>query len=509
MNRPPTARDDENSGYRPGSLWRCEAGDFVALRTATGQAVWQARHFVSALLDQLHGPRPLAAYAMTRLAAGVVTPCLDVVRPADGATATIGFTAAGRFDRAAFARFLGDAAGRVTRWYDQSGHERHATADVATAPALTLSAAPTLVFDSVDAPGQPARRCFMEIPDGLRVRLDSCSAFACGRSLSSLKPSVFFQLGGPGTPAPVIVGGCLPGSPQVSASFGAVLAPSGRLPTQALRVAGVTILPDRAHVIHDDDGFTTLAVTPDASFAGIARGGLIGGCDAGLTGHVELASLVVLDGPVFGPGDPNHDAIRACQYAAMGIVPQIRDLYVADGDSITEGIGASHGASYPRQMEALLGHAWRIHNCGISGDTLAGRDQAYAARIAPFCDPRAARRVLSIFAATNDLALGADAASLAAHLRSYCARARATGFRVIVATTLPRPDLSPGQGRQLHAHNAFIRQDWRGFCDGVADVAADPVFAGTAIYADGLHPTSLGHAHIAQIMAGAVDALAR
>lgn len=501
QRRPPGLHDDGEAGYRPGSLWRCDTGAFVALRATPGHAVWRARAFVPGVLDQLRGPRPLAAYGMTRLATGAAQPCIDVVRPGDNAVATIGFAADGTLDRAALARFLGDSTGRVIRWHDQSGHGLHATARHATAPAIALGRADALVFDSSDADR------FMDIPPGLTVRLDHGSAFACGRSTSSQKPSIFLQLGAPGSPRSLVLGGCLPGSNHVAALIAGRPASSGGAPTQARRVVGVTTQPDRVHVIHDDRGFTTLGPVD----AAILHGGIIGGCDLGLSGFVELSSVIVLDGPVFGPGDPNHDAIRACQYAALGIVPQIRDTYVADGDSITEGMGASHGDNYPRQMEALLARPARIHNCGLSGDTLDGRRRNYPALIAPLFDPHARRNVVSIFAGTNDLALGADAATLAGHLRAYCAQARATGFKVVAATTLPRPDLFPAQQRHLHAHNTFLRQEWPGFCDGLADMADDPDLAtGTsdrAYYVDGLHPTSLGYAHIAQIMAQAVNDL--
>lgn len=107
--RPPGPHDDSEAGYRPGSLWLCDAGAFVALRATPGHAVWRARAFVPGVLDQLRGPRPLAAYGMTRLAATAPSPCIDVVRPGDKAVATIGFAADGTLDRAALARFLGDS----------------------------------------------------------------------------------------------------------------------------------------------------------------------------------------------------------------------------------------------------------------------------------------------------------------------------------------------------------------------------------------------------------------
>ncbi len=40
------------------------------------------------------------------------------------------------------------------------------------------------------------------------------------------------------------------------------------------------------------------------------------------------------------------------------------------GDSITQGVGAEKGKSYPSQLQALLGDKWKVANFGVSGRTL-------------------------------------------------------------------------------------------------------------------------------------------
>ena len=40
------------------------------------------------------------------------------------------------------------------------------------------------------------------------------------------------------------------------------------------------------------------------------------------------------------------------------------------GDSITQGVGAVKGKSYPSQLQALLGDKWLVRNFGVSGRTL-------------------------------------------------------------------------------------------------------------------------------------------
>jgi lysophospholipase L1-like esterase len=40
------------------------------------------------------------------------------------------------------------------------------------------------------------------------------------------------------------------------------------------------------------------------------------------------------------------------------------------GDSITQGVGAEKGKSYPSQLQELLGDKWKVGNFGVSGRTL-------------------------------------------------------------------------------------------------------------------------------------------
>jgi lysophospholipase L1-like esterase len=40
------------------------------------------------------------------------------------------------------------------------------------------------------------------------------------------------------------------------------------------------------------------------------------------------------------------------------------------GDSITQGVGAAKGMSYPTQLQGMLGDGWKVGNFGVSGRTL-------------------------------------------------------------------------------------------------------------------------------------------
>ena len=48
------------------------------------------------------------------------------------------------------------------------------------------------------------------------------------------------------------------------------------------------------------------------------------------------------------------------------------------GDSITQGVGAEKGKSYPSQLQALLGDGYKVGNFGVSGRTLLSKgDKPY------------------------------------------------------------------------------------------------------------------------------------
>lgn len=77
---------------------------------------------------------------------------------------------------------------------------------------------------------------------------------------------------------------------------------------------------------------------------------------------VPLAILFTALGSMLYAGDPMAP-IKPADYQAPVRV-------VCIGDSITEGIGADEGKSYPSQLQELLGPKWEVLNCGLSGRTL-------------------------------------------------------------------------------------------------------------------------------------------
>jgi lysophospholipase L1-like esterase len=77
------------------------------------------------------------------------------------------------------------------------------------------------------------------------------------------------------------------------------------------------------------------------------------------TRMLHLAAILSMNALAAGPMDP----VKPASYKAPVNVACI-------GDSITEGVGAAEGQSYPSQLQAMLGDKWKVGNFGVSGRTL-------------------------------------------------------------------------------------------------------------------------------------------
>ena len=73
------------------------------------------------------------------------------------------------------------------------------------------------------------------------------------------------------------------------------------------------------------------------------------------------------------------------------------------GDSITAGVGAARGESYPSQLGKMLGQSWEVRNFGVSGSTLLNRgDKPYQKEKAFLAALQYQPQVVIIMLGTND-----------------------------------------------------------------------------------------------------------
>jgi lysophospholipase L1-like esterase len=231
-----------------------------------------------------------------------------------------------------------------------------------------------------------------------------------------------------------------------------------------------------------------------------------------------------------GPGDATFgDAGAFGPPMALSVVltgvevyaPRPVNSVVAVGDSITDGMGAAPGESWPDVLGARLldtggETTMAVLGAGISGNRLIadGGPQHGDVPLARFDRDVAAAGgatdvVLSI--GTNDIAAGRAAADVVAGLRAFAERARAAGKRVFLTTVTPSaagPHGSPAAVAARQELNAWVRTHGPAYADGIFDFAAavaDPAHPDRLAPAfdagDGLHLSAAGY----RALAAAVD----
>jgi hypothetical protein len=180
---------------------------------------------------------------------------------------------------------------------------------------------------------------------------------------------------------------------------------------------------------------------------------------------------------------------------------------VIDGNSIAAAYSSNSNCIENGIIDAGLQQS-DIFNVAISGRTTRQLITGALAKVDAVYLPSLGDKNICIFwEISNDLALFPSwtAEQAFAAVKSYCVSRKAVGWKVVVATCLPRI----GQGidtvdieeRRLGV-NQYIRDAFAGgedWVDAVADVGADPIMGNVSTcsnksyYPDGTHPTVLGH----------------
>lgn len=179
-----------------------------------------------------------------------------------------------------------------------------------------------------------------------------------------------------------------------------------------------------------------------------------------------------------------HGALPAQQ------ITSTTKTFIADGDSITRGVTTVGPLGYPSYI--VLNNTWKYSNLGTAGLTLL-QAVTQAPLTTDLLLPTQAPGILLVWAGTNDIKVSGTAPEIVANMvDSYAALRRKTGLRVLMATMIDRTGVSS----QKNSLNAFLRQNWGLFADGLVDIAADPNLgcdacnANTTYFSDTTHPTT-------------------
>jgi hypothetical protein len=177
---------------------------------------------------------------------------------------------------------------------------------------------------------------------------------------------------------------------------------------------------------------------------------------------------------------------------------------IFDGNSIPYGMntGNTLGTIFGPEAIASLGYTaydWKM--VAFPGQNTLQMQSAYAARVAPLYDSRLLSKYNVLFAheITNSLLNGGyTAAQVESQLSGYVSAAHATGFKVVLATCLPRTSAGANFETDRQAVNAWLLAGNSG-ADAIADFGGDATIgvqaaaSNTTYYADGTHPTDLTH----------------
>ncbi len=175
---------------------------------------------------------------------------------------------------------------------------------------------------------------------------------------------------------------------------------------------------------------------------------------------------------------------------------------LALGDSLTAGYMLPARASFPAQLEAALskrGHAVRVINAGVSGDTAAGG----LARLDWALGDKPDIAIVELGA--NDMLRGLDPVRTEAVLDQIITRLKAEKVRVLLAGMLASPSLGKEYKARFDAiYPALAKKHGVGlypfFLQGVA---SDPKLN----LPDGMHPNEAGVARIVEGILPSVEAL--
>lgn len=186
-----------------------------------------------------------------------------------------------------------------------------------------------------------------------------------------------------------------------------------------------------------------------------------------------------------------------------------------EGDSITAWPPTTTG--FPELTRTVFSPYSATPNFAIGGETISSL-VSRAATTDSYYDATRRFNVLVVEIGTNDIWAGRTTTQVFDDLKAYCDARQAVGWKVVVATILPRLDavaVSVGFNAKRATVNAAIRSD-TSFYDALADIGdtgttmgADTAPNDETLYETGkTHPTNpVGHALLGAIFKAAVKTL--
>jgi lysophospholipase L1-like esterase len=161
-------------------------------------------------------------------------------------------------------------------------------------------------------------------------------------------------------------------------------------------------------------------------------------------------------------------------------------VVLAFGDSLTAGVGASPGESYPARLEALIGR--KVVSSGVPGETSADG----LARLPSALD-EAKPQLVILCEGGNDFLQKLDEAKAADNLRAMVRLAQSRGAQVVLIA-VPKPGLLPSPADFY----ATVAKEFRVPHE---ESALRKILTDNALKSDLVHPNAAGYARLAESIA--------
>ena len=161
-------------------------------------------------------------------------------------------------------------------------------------------------------------------------------------------------------------------------------------------------------------------------------------------------------------------------------------VVLAFGDSLTAGVGANPGESYPARLEALIGR--KVVSAGVPGETSA----AGLARL-PAALEEAKPQLVILCEGGNDFLQKLDEAQAASNLRAMVRLAQSRGAQVVLIA-VPKPGLlpSPADFYAAIAKELAVPNE---------ESALKKILTDNSLKSDLVHPNAAGYARLAEAVA--------
>ncbi len=177
-----------------------------------------------------------------------------------------------------------------------------------------------------------------------------------------------------------------------------------------------------------------------------------------------------------------------------------------DGDSISAGVGSSPANGPDAQFFRRLDRPARLGDIAAGGRPVSECLRLFPTLVEPRYVAQAPFNLIVFHAGDNDIVLGRDAEATYQAFTAYVAAAHRQGWKVIVSTELPRPDLPATRQVELEHYNRFLIANHAG-ADKVVDLAETPRLVdphdrvASGLYApDSVHLNDAGYAEMVRLL---------